>query len=515
VSADSGLRDAWNAAKVYTQRADAPLHADLLALDERTRDIVARRRSRPTPRRRRWLLHRALAGADTLGLLVAFVVAAAAFQGQGGDLQPGGEIALFLCAVPIWILLAKLHGLYDQEEEGHSALDDITGVFNVSTIGIWLVFLVSQATAVLDPSLARMIVFWLLAVVVIPLARAVARVLCRRSLAYAQNTVVVGTGPAARHVARRIRAHPESGLNLVGFVDGSPDEANGDLGGLPLLGTPDQLRELVQALDLERIVVGFTHDGPEGTLALVRSLRDLEVQIDIVPRLYEAVGTNSTVHMIGGMPLVGLPPIGLSPSSRLLKRALDIVGAALGLMLLSPLFVAISIAIKLDSPGPVFFRQLRRGERETTFRIFKFRTMFRDAEARKSELAHLNMHELGDPRMFKIPNDPRITRVGDFLRRTSLDELPQLLNVLKGEMSLVGPRPLILSEDDHVLDWARKRLELRPGITGVWQVLGRSDIPFGEMTQLDYLYVTSWSLKEDIRLMLLTLPSLMRQRKAF
>jgi exopolysaccharide biosynthesis polyprenyl glycosylphosphotransferase len=250
-------------------------------------------------------------------------------------------------------------------------------------------------------------------------------------------------------------------------------------------------------------------------LAVVRGLRDLEVQIDIVPRLYEAVGTNSTVHMLGGMPLVGLPPISLSPSSRFIKRAFDLVGAAVGLVVLAPLFLAIAVVIKLDSRGPVFFKQLRRGEREKTFRIFKFRTMVVDADARKSEVAHLNMHADVDPRMFKVPNDPRRTRVGDFLRRTSLDELPQLFNVLKGEMSLVGPRPLILEEDDHVHDWARKRLELRPGITGLWQVLGRSDIPFGEMTQLDYLYVTSWSLKEDVRLVLLTLPSLWRHRRAY
>jgi exopolysaccharide biosynthesis polyprenyl glycosylphosphotransferase len=334
-------------------------------------------------------------------------------------------------------------------------------------------------------------------------------------VAYVQNTVVVGTGPVARHVARKILAHPESGLNLVGFVDTTPASTTSSLGGLPILGSPTELRELVRGLDLERIIVSFTDDGPERTLSLVRGLRDLDVQIDIVPRLFEAVGTNSTVHMIGGMPLVGLPPMGLSPSSRLLKRAFDLVGAALGLIVLSPLFLAVAIAIKLDSRGPVFFRQLRRGERETTFRIFKFRTMVVDAEAKKGELAHLNMHADDDPRMFKIPNDPRLTRVGDFLRRTSLDELPQLINVLKGEMSLVGPRPLILEEDDYVLDWARKRLELRPGITGLWQVLGRSDIPFGEMTQLDYLYVTSWSLKEDIRLILLTLPSLRRQRKAY
>jgi lipopolysaccharide/colanic/teichoic acid biosynthesis glycosyltransferase len=138
-----------------------------------------------------------------------------------------------------------------------------------------------------------------------------------------------------------------------------------------------------------------------------------------------------------------------------------------------------------------------------------------DAESRKTDVAHLNMHEGEDPRMFKIPEDPRVTRVGAFLRRWSIDELPQLINVVHGEMSLVGPRPLILEEDRHVESWARKRLELKPGMTGLWQVLGRSDIPFEDMTKLDYLYVTSWSLKEDIRLILLTIPALLRPRKAF
>jgi exopolysaccharide biosynthesis polyprenyl glycosylphosphotransferase len=490
---------------------------DLESLDTRTREIVARRLDGTKPHRRTWLVHRALAAADTVGLLVAFLIAMAAFEGGGGDVRLAGEIALFVLLIPFWVLLAKLHGLYDQDDErtDHSTVDDVTGVFSVVTIGTWLFFLISQASNSVNPSLHRIVVFWLLAVALVPLTRGVTRTLCRRAVAYVQNTVVVGTGPVARHVARKILAHPESGLNLVGFVDTTPASTTSSLGGLPILGSPTELRELVSGLDLERIIVSFTDDGPERTLSLVRGLRDLDVQIDIVPRLFEAVGTNSTVHMIGGMPLVGLPPMGLSPSSRLLKRAFDLMGAALGLIVLSPLFLTIAIAIKLDSRGPVFFRQLRRGERETTFRIFKFRTMVVDAEAQKGELAHLNMHADDDPRMFKIPNDPRLTRVGDFLRRTSLDELPQLINVLKGEMSLVGPRPLILEEDDYVLDWARKRLELRPGITGLWQVLGRSDIPFGEMTQLDYLYVTSWSLKQDIRLIFLTLPSLRRQRKAY
>jgi lipopolysaccharide/colanic/teichoic acid biosynthesis glycosyltransferase len=441
----------------------------LESLDERTREIVAHRLRASRPRRRNWLIHRSLAAADTVGLLVAFLVAMAAFNGEGGDVALVGETALFMLLLPFWILLAKLAGLYDQDEErtDHSTVDDIAGVFNVVTIGTWLLFLISQALDSVNPALGRIVVFWLLAIAVVPLGRGIARALCRRSVAYVQNTAA------------------------------------------------SDLRELVRALDVERIVVSFTDDGPERTLSLVRSLRDLDVQIDIVPRLYEAVGTNSTVHMIGGMPLVGLPPIGLSPSSRFLKRLFDLTGATLGVILLSPILVGVAIAIKLESRGPVFFRQLRRGELEKTFQIYKFRTMVADAEAQKSELVHLNMHADDDPRMFKIPNDPRLTRVGGFLRRTSLDELPQLINVLKGEMSLVGPRPLILEEDDHVLDWARKRLELRPGITGLWQVLGRSDIPFGEMTQLDYLYVTSWSLKADIRLIFLTLPSLWRQRRAY
>ena len=155
------------------------------------------------------------------------------------------------------------------------------------------------------------------------------------------------------------------------------------------------------------------------------------------------------------------------------------------------------------------------GARERSFRVFKFRTMVADADAMKDEVAHLNMHLNGDPRMFKVPNDPRVTRVGAYLRRWRIDELPQFLNVIRGEMSLVGPRPLILDEDRYVESWARRRLELKPGVTGLWQVLGASDIPFDEMTKLDYLYVTNWSLREDLRLMLQTVPALLRKRLAY
>jgi len=178
-------------------------------------------------------------------------------------------------------------------------------------------------------------------------------------------------------------------------------------------------------------------------------------------------------------------------------------------------FAGGGVVIRSAWRGPVFFRQVRMGARKETFRVFKFRTMVVDAESRKTEVAHLNMHNGADPRMFKVPDDPRVTRLGRFLRRWRLDELPQLLNVFSGSMSIVGPRPLILDEDQHVANWARRRLDLKPGITGPWQGLVASDIPFEEMTKLDYLYVTNWSLREDLRLILLTLPALTRARSAY
>jgi exopolysaccharide biosynthesis polyprenyl glycosylphosphotransferase len=270
-------------------------------------------------------------------------------------------------------------------------------------------------------------------------------------------------------------------------------------------------------LDVERVIVAFARGSHNESLDLIRSLKDLDVQVDIVPRLFDVVGPSVSVHTVEGVPLMGLAPPRLSPSSQLLKRSIDVFIATASLIILAPFFVIIGLLIKAGSRGPVFFRQVRRGSEGHTFRIYKFRTMVDDADARKSEFAHLNKHARsgGDPRMFKIPHDPRITRIGHVLRRSSLDELPQLINVWRGEMSLVGPRPLILEEDQHIREWGRSRLDLKPGITGLWQVLGRSEIPFEEMIKLDYLYVTSWSISNDIKLILQTIPALLRTRGAY
>jgi exopolysaccharide biosynthesis polyprenyl glycosylphosphotransferase len=491
----------------------------LASVDARTLELVHGRRSRDILRRG-WLVRRALLLADVLGLTAAFFLAAALFGPDStvDRVSTVYEVLLFVAALPVLVVLAKIYGLYERDEErtDHSTVDDIVGVFHLTTVFVWVFYLVVNATSVAEPPLSRLVAFWGLAVVLVTGGRALARATVRRSVAYLQNTIIVGAGEVGQLTARKLLAHPEYGINLVGFVDSAPKERRDDLAHLTLLGTPERLPELIRLLDVERVIVAFSNDSHEDTLALIRSIKDLDVQIDIVPRLFEVLGTKVGIHTVEGIPLVGLPPLRLSRSSRLLKRSMDLFFSVFGLLVLTPLFLVAALAIKLDSRGPVFFRQVRMGEGDKTFRIYKFRSMAIDAEERKASLVHLNQHAQrgSDARMFKVANDPRVTRVGNFLRRTSIDELPQLINVLKGEMSLVGARPLILDEDQHVEDWARKRLSLRPGITGLWQVLGRSEIPFDEMTKLDYLYVTNWSLAEDFRLILRTLPALLRKRAA-
>jgi exopolysaccharide biosynthesis polyprenyl glycosylphosphotransferase len=464
-------------------------------------------------------MRRLLLLSDVVGLTTAYLLALALSPAATGTdrVDVWWEVALFVGSLPLWVFLARAHSLYDRDEErsDHSTVDDIFGVFQVVTIGTWSFFALTYLTGLPHPTVPRLILFWLTAVVLVPSIRAVTRAVGRRHPAYVQNVIIVGSGEVARLLDGKIRQHPEYRLNVVGFVDHDGGAALVGAGELELLGATDDLPELVRAHSTHRVLIAFSEDSDDQTLEVIRELQDTNVQIDIVPRLFEVLGTSAQLHTIEGVPLVGLPTPRLSTSSRLLKRTFDLVGAIAGLILLSPVFAFTAICIKFDSRGPVFFRQVRMGAEERAFRVFKFRTMVDDAETLKAEVAHLNMHVDDDPRMFKVPKDPRVTRVGSFLRRTRMDELPQLINVIRGEMSLVGPRPLILDEDQYVVRWARRRLKLKPGMTGLWQVLGASDIPFDEMTKLDYLYVTNWSLREDLRLILLTLPALARARAAY
>jgi exopolysaccharide biosynthesis polyprenyl glycosylphosphotransferase len=244
-------------------------------------------------------------------------------------------------------------------------------------------------------------------------------------------------------------------------------------------------------------------------LDLVRTLKAVGVRVSVLPRLLEVVGSSVEFDDLHGVTVMGVRRFDLTRSSTAIKRVFDLGGALLGLLAISPLLIAVAIAIKLDSRGPVFFRQLRVGRHGQRFRMFKFRTMVLGADEMKDSLRDRNEAQEG---LFKIADDPRITRVGRFLRKSALDELPQLLNIVAGEMSLVGPRPLVIEEDERIEGWHRRRLELMPGMTGPWQILGPARVPLREMMAIDYLYVANWSLWTDIKIMLRTVPHVIGRR---
>ncbi len=366
--------------------------------------------------------------------------------GEYSHLGATHEMLLFVGTLPAWVLVARLQGLYrhDEERADHSTADDLLGVFYLVTIGSWTVFVSTELSGLATPSTLRVSFFWGLAITLVTAARGAARTFSRRHSSFVQKTVIVGAGGVGQLVAKKLGQHPEYGLELVGFVDANPMDPRPDLDHLTVLGGPDELALIIREHGIERVVIAFPNEAETDTVELIRTLKDFDVQIDIVPRFFDILGPGFDVHTIEGLPLLGVPPLRLSRSSKLLKWAMDIALPLVALFFLAPLFALIALLIKRDSPGPVFFRQERMGADEETFRIFKFQTMSVDAEGRKHEVGHLNQHLADDPRMFKIHDDPRVTRIGRVLRRTSLDELPQLLNVIKGGMSLVGPRPLIL-----------------------------------------------------------------------
>jgi len=479
------------------------------AADQRTLEILSRRNTARRPRRRGWLVRRALVLADLAGLATAIVIAELIFgpgSGAANSVHPLLESLILLATLPGWIVIARFYRLYDQDEERthHPTTDDFIGVFHLVTVCTWLFYAAVSLTGVAHPELSKMFTLWILAIGLIALARSFARARCRRSITYLQNTIIVGAGDVGQSVARKLIRHAEYGINVVGFVDDAPKELQTGLEHVQLLGAPAQLPDLVRLLDVERVVIAFSNDSAEETLELVRSLNELQVQVDIVPRLFELVGPSVKIDTVEGLPLVELPPPSLSRSSRWIKRSIDAAVAAVALLLTAPLFAYIALRVKLDSPGPVFFRQTRLGKDQREFEVLKFRTMKVDND----DSAHREfIKELMDPTkakttngIYKLDRGDAVTRSGRWLRATSLDELPQLINVLRGDMSLVGPRPCIEWETEHFEPHHFDRFLVPAGITGLWQVTARAQATFKEALDMDVAYARGWSLGLDLRL---------------
>jgi exopolysaccharide biosynthesis polyprenyl glycosylphosphotransferase len=378
-------------------------------------------------------------------------------------------------------------------------------VFHLATVGFWILFVAGWSTDLAFGPLRKLVPFWILTVVFVSGARVAARMYCHRRPSYLQNTVVVGAGEVGQLVARKLMQHPEYGIKLVGFVDGDARQLRSEVRQLPILGGLDELPEIVKRLEIERVVVAFSRESEQRTLALVRGLDELGVQVDIVPRLFEVVGPNVGIHTVEGIALLGLPPVRLSRSSRWIKRGIDVLGASIGLLLTIPLFAFIAWRIKRTSPGPVFFRQQRLGLNMEPFSMLKFRTMRVDTDdaAHRDYIATTmsSKAETGANGIYKLDRGTAVTSIGRWLRKTSLDELPQLINVLRGEMSLVGPRPCLAYETEHFAPHHFERFVVPPGLTGLWQVTARAHSTFGEALEMDVAYVRGRSLGLDLSLL--------------
>ncbi len=450
-----------------------------------------------------------LSGRDTayrLSLLAADMIATAAaivigVALVGSDTLRLGALATLL-VVPI---VSKAIGLYDRDENliRKTTLDEIPALFQVATLYALVLWLSENVIVAGQLRHRQVIGIWALLFLFMAVSRSLARRIARRATR-PERCLVIGDVESAEPVRRKLRTNMTLNARLIGRVPIDSEPPMPDV-----LGTLDELGIVLAEHEIDRVLIAPAATDPELILHTIRMIKSMGVKVSVLPRLFEVVGSAVEFDELDGIPLLGLRRQGLPWSSRVFKRATDVVGAAIILFFLAPALAIVAIAIKLDSPGPVLFRQRRIGRHGDAFRIFKFRTMYDGADAMKSQLLSRNE---GADGFFKMAEDPRVTRVGRLLRKTYLDELPQLLNVVRGEMSLVGPRPLVADEDRRINGWQRGRLDLVPGMTGFWQVLGSSRIPLDEMVKIDYLYATNWSLWLDVKVILRTVPYVLARR---
>ncbi len=443
--------------------------------------------------RREQTRHGLLLTADVVSLGAAFVACSSSFTSNL-------SVAAILVTFGLWIGLTASLGLYTWDL---AAIDSST-VREAPRLA-QAVLMAAGATFLLEPGdgLVRHRLGGLLFVTVLWVAMLITRALARTltlRLFGPQRALIVGHGKVADVVARKLQTHASYGIEVVGYVGADRDDARPS-GAFARLGTLAEIPRLCREQRIKRLIITNAQD--EALDVAIRKARGLGVRVTIVPRLVEVLGGRLALDEVEGMTALSIDRSVLNRPGLAAKRLLDIVGASVGLLLLSPLLAIIALAIKLDSSGPAIFSQVRIGRGGKPFRIHKFRTMVPNADKLTAEIAHLSQIEYP---LLRIPEDqdPRLTRVGRLLRKTMLDETPQLINVLRGEMSLVGPRPLEPQDDAEVKGWQRARLGLPPGITGPWQALGRHAIPFSEMLTLDCLYVSDWTLWRDVMLLIRT-----------
>jgi exopolysaccharide biosynthesis polyprenyl glycosylphosphotransferase len=467
-----------------------------VGLTERTRSALAgpdmplEQLAQPSRARRRELVGRlSLVAADALAVVGSMVIVS---EVTSSPLAPWGFAVL-----PLYALIAKTAGLYDRDNFviHKTTLDEAPALVAVASM---FVLFIQGVRALEFQGRSHPFLLWGLLVAALIGLRGAARFLTVR-LTPSERVLVIGDAATTALVKRKLAADPSLNAIVVGRLSAEPGFAKlGD----NLLGTVQDLLQVIEDHGVERVVVAPTTEGDDDVVDILRLATATGVRVAVLPRLLEVIGTSVEFDDLGGRLLLGVRGFGLAPSSRSLKRAFDIVVTSVLLVLLAPLLIVIALVVRLTSPGPVLFRQTRVGRNGREFQLPKFRTMVQDAEDQKHRLME---HNQAAP-LFKIANDPRTTPVGRYLRRHSLDELPQLFSVLRGDMSLVGPRPLIIEEDRLFSGWQRRRYQVAPGVTGPWQILGSSRVPVQDMLTLDYLYCSNWSLWLDAKILARTIP---------
>jgi exopolysaccharide biosynthesis polyprenyl glycosylphosphotransferase len=333
----------------------------------------------------------------------------------------------------------------------------------------------------------------------------------RRAVERGENykkVLIIGTGERAIRLSQTLKQRSEWGIDVIGYLDTQSNDVGGKVPEVAILGKVEQIGSILKARVVDEVIIAVPRSQIKNAQAIADACEEEGVKLRLMADVFDLRSTRTQLVDLGGIPLLTFEPVAQDERMLVVKRIMDLVATLACLPILLPIFAVVAVAIKLDSPGPVFFTQERVGLRKRVFRMYKFRSMYQDSENKLKEIEHLN--EAQGP-IFKMTNDPRVTRVGRILRRTSLDELPQLINVIRGHMSLVGPRPMSL-RDVNLFDKGvqRKRFSVRPGLTCLWQISGRSNLPFSKWLELDLAYIDNWSLGLDFKILLKTIPVVLK-----
>jgi exopolysaccharide biosynthesis polyprenyl glycosylphosphotransferase len=437
---------------------------------------------------------------------------------------PENVIPLNLIAVPLvaWLpfllISLKVSGMYDVHTR-IQVLDKIPRIFGAVNAYLISFLLVSFLLNTSVMARGYIVFFWISCIIFIFVGRTAAQILMSVagiSDAVTRKTLIVGSGKVGKEVARKLQRHQGFGLIPVGFIDDDPlytEFEEPELQDLKVLGGLKDLCRVLKDFKVEKVIIAFNGASAEQLLDVASKCNKRGVECSIVPRLFEVITNEIEVNEIGGIPLLRLREKKIGGISHAIKTMEDYILGGILLFLCWPMILAMAVIIKLNSPGPVFFRHKRVGKNGKCFSCLKFRSMYENAESMQAELVKNDNGEHGWL-CWKKEDDPRVTRVGKWLRKFSIDELPQIFNVLAGQMSLVGPRPHIKEEVSQYKEWHKQRLNVKPGITGLWQVSGRSDLPFDEMIKLDLYYIERWSPWLDFKIMLRTLTAVFRCKGA-